>query len=120
MPRILLGNVLLLLLLAPGPPPAAREDASPDPGTVSPAIAALSVGRADGQYTVSFRMEPAFSAEVLGNIASGLETVFDYRIEVIRQRRLWIDERRVQRRVLSSTRYDSLSRQYHLVLKRDG
>jgi len=120
MPRTLPGSLLLLLLLVPGLPSAAGEDASPHPGTVSPSISALSVGRTDGQYTASFRLESAFDAEILGRIASGLETVFDYRIEVIRRRRFWIDEHRVQRRVLASTRYDSLSRQYSLVLKVDG
>ena len=120
MPRTLPGSLLFLLLLSPGLPSAVGEDASPHPDTVSPSIAALSVESAEGQYTASFRLESAFNAEILGKIASGLETVFDYRIEVIRRRRLWIDERRVQRRVLVSTRYDSLSRQYSLVLKVDG
>ena len=120
MPRVLPRSLLILLLLAAGLPAAAGEEPPPPPGPPPPAIAGLSVGRSDGQYTVSFRLESAFDDEVLGKIDSGLETEFDYRVEVIRRRKFWIDEHTVERRVLASTRYDSLSRQYSLVLKVDG
>jgi hypothetical protein len=119
MPRTLPGILLSLLLLAPGIAPAAQE-APPDPGATSPFITALSVESAEGQYTASFSLESAFDDEILGKIESGLETEFDYRVEVIRRRRFWMDEHILRRRVLASTRYDSLSRQYSLVLKVDG
>jgi len=120
MTRTLQAVLLFLLLLAPGIVPAAEGDAPPDRGAPSPLITELSVESADGQYSASFRLESAFDDEILGHIESGLETEFDYRIEVIRRRRFWLDEHILRRRVLASTRYDSLSRQYSLVLKVDG
>jgi uncharacterized protein DUF4390 len=107
---------MMLLLLFPAAVPA-EEPAS---GAGLPRIAALQVDRSDGSYAASFRLDSAFDPEILGKIASGLETVFEYRLEVIRRRRFWIDERTVQHRILTSTRYDSLSRQYNLLLKVDG
>ncbi len=58
--------------------------------------------------------------EMLDNIASGLETAIDYRVEVLRQRRFWPDETTAQHRLQASVKYDSLSRQYSLVLRVDG
>lgn len=120
MPRTHLHSLLLLLILVSGTVSAADDETSQTVEAPRPSIAALTVDRVDGQYVAAFRLDLAFDAEILGKIASGLETVFDYRLEVIRRRRLWIDERTVQRRVLVSTRYDSLSRQYSLILKVDG
>jgi Domain of unknown function (DUF4390) len=120
MPRIIPAGCLLLLLFPPGPLTAVpgEEPAASDAGPAR--IAALEVARSDGTYLASFRLESVFDPEILGNIESGLETVFDYRLEVIRHRRFWIDERTIQHRILVSTRYDSLSRQYGLLLKIDG
>lgn len=120
MPRTHLHSLLLLLILVSGTVSAAEDDTSQTVEAPRPSIAALTVDRVDGQFVAAFRLDLAFDAEILGKIASGLETVFDYRLEVIRRRRFWIDERTVQRRVLVSTRYDSLSRQYSLILKVDG
>jgi hypothetical protein len=120
MPRTLLRNLFLLLILVSGAVSAAENESSQAAEAPRPCIAALTMDRVDGQYVASFRLDSAFDAEILGKIASGLETVFDYRLEVIRRRRFWIDERTVQRRILASTRYDSLSRQYSLLLKVDG
>jgi len=120
MPRTLLRSLFLLLVLVSGGMSAAKDGNSEAAEEPRPSIAELTVDRVDGQYVASFRLDSAFDAEILGRIASGLETVFDYRLEVIHRRKFWIDERTVQRRVLVSTRYDSLSRQYSLILKVDG
>lgn len=117
MPRNRSGVLFLFLILAP---PAPAGDAAPPPALRPPAIAGLAVERSDGQYVASFRLESAFDAETLGKIDSGLEVLFDYRLEVVRRRRFWMDDRTVQRRILASTRYDSLSRQYNLLLSVDG
>lgn len=120
MPRTLPGIFLLLLSLAPAPAMAADEGTSPEVEPDRPALEMLAVERNDGQYVASFRLDAAFDQETLARIASGLETVFDYRLEVLRRRRFWLDERTVQRRILAAVRYDSLSKQYSLTLKVDG
>ncbi len=120
MPGILSGRMfptpLLALLLAAGAgsdlPRGGRDD--------SPSIQALQVEQRDGLYRVSFRLASGFTPEILGKIESGLETTFDYRVEVLRRRRFWFDQRRRQRRIETSVKFDSLSRQYSLLLKADG
>jgi hypothetical protein len=120
MPRTLPGSFFLLLLLSGQPVSAAQEEAPAARDETSPRIGALSVERIDGQFVASFRLDSVFDPELQGKIASGLETVFEYRLEVIRRRRFWLDEHTVEHRILASTRYDSLSRQYSLLLKVDG
>jgi Domain of unknown function (DUF4390) len=120
MPRNLPGFLLLCLLLWGGGVSVAGGTTPPAPTKESPHIAGLSVERVDGQFVASFRLASVFDPDVLGKIESGLETVFEYRLEVLHRRRFWIDERTVQHRILASTRYDSLSRQYSLLLKVDG
>ncbi len=121
MPRTLPVIIFLLLLsLASAPASMADGEEPAEPGPDRPTLAMLAVERTDGQYVASFRLDAAFDQETLGKISSGLETVFDYRLEVVRRRRFWLDERTIQRRILASVRYDSLSKQYSLTLKVDG
>lgn len=117
MRRILTGLALLIVLT--GLIPAAEETPSPDRGT-SPSIAGLKVEIREGSVLASFQLVGALDSETRARIASGLETTFDYRVELVRRRRFWPDARIRQHRILASAKYDSLSRQYGLTLKLDG
>ena len=117
MPRILPGLALLMVLTSPAS--AAEETPSPEPGS-SPSIAGLNVQIRDGVVLASFHLAGALDSETRAHIASGLETTFDYRVELVRKRRLWPDARIRQHRILTSAKFDSLSRQYGLTLKLDG
>ena len=99
---------------------SAGRTAEPPDGPVSAEIVGLSLAQKDGQYQVSFRLQGGLSDEVKDRIAACLETLLEYRVEVLRRRRLWVDERVVQQRLLAIVRYDSLSRQYGLTLKVNG
>jgi len=116
MRRIAPGLALLLILSGR---PLAAEDSAP-PSGVSPRIVDLRVGDREGTVLVSFRLVGALDAEARARIASGLETTYNYRLEVLRRRRFWSDARVRDHRILTSVKYDSLSRQYGLTLKLDG
>jgi uncharacterized protein DUF4390 len=117
MRRILTGLALLIVLT--GLIPAAEETPPPDRET-PPSIAGLNVEIREGSILASFRLVGALDSETKARIASGLETTFDYRVELVRRRRFWPDARVRQHRILTSAKYDSLSRQYGLTLKLDG
>ncbi len=118
MRRILPGLVSLLLL--PAPALAQAPASAPDEARAAPRIGDLKIEIRDGQVLASFRLDGALDDETLARIASGLETEFEYRLEIIKPRRLWIDGKMVQHRLVTGVKYDSLSRQYGLTLKRDG
>jgi len=118
MPRTLVGRILLLPFLALLALDGGNLRASPE--SRAPVIVGLSIAQWNDQYQISFRLDSAFDQEILGDIASGLETAFEYRVEVLRRRRFWLDEQIVARRIQTVVEYDGLSRQYRLTLKVDG
>ncbi len=118
MRRILPGLVSLLLL--PAPALAQAPARAPEETRAAPRIGDLKIEIRDGQILASFRLDGALDDETRARIASGLETEFEYRLEIIKPRRLWIDGKMVQHRLITGVKYDSLSRQYGLTLKRDG
>jgi hypothetical protein len=118
MRRILPGFVFFLFLSAPALATAPAEDSNET--RAAPRIGELKVEIRDGQIFASFRLDGALDADTRARIASGLETEFEYRLEVVRPRRLWMDGKVVQHRLVTAVKYDSLSRQYGLTLKRDG
>jgi Domain of unknown function (DUF4390) len=121
MRRILPGLVFLFLLAAPTLPPASAQDPEvSEHARASPHIGDLKVEIRDGQILATFRLDDALDADARARIASGLETEFEYRLEIIRPRRFWIDSKLVQHELVAGVKYDSLSRQYGLTLKRDG
>jgi hypothetical protein len=74
----------------------------------------------DGLVLASFQLVGALDSDTQTRIASGLETTFDYRVELVRRRKFWPDAQIRQHRILTSAKFDSLSRQYGLTLKLDG
>jgi len=110
---------LILLALSLGAAVAAAES-PPEETRASPRIEALSVGIQDGVVLVSFRLAGALDADLRAQIASGLETSFNYRVELLRRRRFWPDARLQDHQVTTSVKFDSLSRQYGLALRLDG
>ncbi|HEU5182401.1 MAG TPA: DUF4390 domain-containing protein [Candidatus Polarisedimenticolia bacterium] len=118
MRRILPGLVSLLLL--PVPALAQAPARAPEETPTAPRIGDLKVEIREGQILASFRLDGALDDETRARIASGLETEFEYRLEIIKPRRLWVDGKMAQHRLITGVKYDSLSRQYGLTLKRDG
>ena len=104
MRRIAPGLALLLILSGR---PLAAEDSAP-PSGVSPRIVDLRVGDREGTVLVSFRLVGALDAEARARIASGLETTYNYRLEVLRRRRFWSDARVRDHRILTSVKEISL------------
>lgn len=119
MRRILLPGLALLLWLLPGSRPAQGETASSEPEG-SPAITQLTLEVRDGSLLASFALAGGLDSETKARLASGLETSFDFRVELLRRRRFWPDARLAQHRVVTSAKFDSLSRRYGLLLKIDG
>ena len=117
MRRLLFGLALLALLPGPSSP---ADEAPPVEAKFSPKIEDLKVEFRDGSALASFRLVGGLDAETRARIASGLETTFDFRLEVLRKRRFWADAHVQQHRILTSVKFDSLSRQYALSLKLDG
>jgi uncharacterized protein DUF4390 len=116
MRRILPG--LLLLFLSTSAPCA--DEASAGAREDGPRIVDLTSELRGGALLISFRLLGGLDAETRARIAAGLETTFDYRIEVLRHRRFWADAKVRQHQLLTSVKYDSLSRRYDLGLKMDG
>jgi len=86
----------------------------------SPAITHLKLEVRDGSLLASFELAGGLDSETKARLASGLETSFDFRVELLRRRRFWPDARLTQHRVVTSAKFDSLSRRYSLLLKVDG
>src|SRR5215471_2654166 len=97
---------LILLALSLGAAVAAAES-PPEETRASPRIEALSVGIQDGVVLVSFRLAGALDADLRAQIASGLETSFNYRVELLRRRRFWPDARLQDHQVTTSVKFDS-------------
>lgn len=115
--RRILPGLLLLLLSTPAPCADEASAGAPEDG---PHIADLTSELRGGALLVSFRLLGGLDPETRARIAAGLETTFDYRIEVLRHRRFWADAKVRQHQLLTSVKYDSLSRRYDLGLKMDG
>lgn len=104
--RVLLA-FLTMLLLASGP---ARTGAAPPP----PKISDIG-GTAEGKEArVRFRLENAFTPEMVEALKSGIEISFRITIEVERVYRNWFDHTVGALRYTQSIRYDVLSRVYRL------
>lgn len=77
------------------------------------------VVREDGVH-VSFRVEDAFSEDILQAIGSGLEVSFRYNVELKRVRRVWPDEKAAERQIKTTVTYDNLTQRYSLTREIDG
>ena len=102
------GSVLALALAAtaPGAEPAEIVELVP-------------VIRGEG-VLVSFRVEEAFSDDIVHAIETGLEVSFRYNVELKRVRRVWFDKKTASRRIQTTVSYDNLTKHYSLTREIDG
>lgn len=77
------------------------------------------VVREDGIH-VSFRVEDAFSEDIVQAIGSGLEVSFRYNVELKRVRRVWPDEKAAERQIKTTVTYDNLTQRYSLTREING
>jgi hypothetical protein len=75
--------------------------------------------RGDG-ILVSFRVEDAFSDDIVQAIETGLEVSFRYNVELKRVRRVWLDEKAASRRIRTTVAYDNLTKRYSMTREIDG
>ncbi len=80
-------------------------------------VSDLAVRRDGERFLVSYRVEGAFSPDLVERIGSGLEIAFVHRVEILVKRFLPLLPSRLEGRttVEATVRYDSLTRQYYLV-----
>ncbi len=74
----------------------------------------------DEGISVSFRVEDAFSEDIVRAIDTGLEVSFRYNVELKRARSGWLDERAAARQIRTAVTYDNLTRRYSLTREIDG
>jgi len=96
-----------ILLLASGP---AQSVAAPP----SPKISDIGGTAKGNEAWVRFRLNNAFTPEMVEALKSGIEISFRITIEVERVRRNWFDQMVGNLRYTQSIRYDVLSRVYRL------
>jgi hypothetical protein len=85
-----------------------------------PRLADVAVDRREGRILASCRLEDALSPGAEEEIAAGLEVAVEYRLHVYRRRAGLPDALLAKRRVESSVRLDTLTRQYTLTRRIDG
>ena len=96
---------------------AAAAVPAPD---ASPALQEMKVSRQGDQCVVSFTLVGGPSASMLEEIEAGIETSVNYRVQLHHRRPGLPDELLARRTVVTSARYDALTRQYTLTRRLDG
>jgi hypothetical protein len=74
----------------------------------------------DGEVLVSFKLNESLTDEVRTAIQSGLTIKFVYKVDLRRSSAIWVDRTLKQAIVAATLRYDTLTRQYHVVRSVDG
>ena len=83
-------------------------------------IGGLRVKIEGNRILASFRLEDGFGTAVLERVQSGLPTSFDYRIELLRKRRLWWDKELAVSELQVVAMYSAVTREYLINFKQDG
>jgi hypothetical protein len=86
----------------------------------APALTDVRLFTSEGKVHAACRLQNAITPEMSEEIAAGLETILEYRFQVVRRRTGWIDEVVVRHRVECAVRNDALTRQYTLTRRVDG
>ena len=86
----------------------------------SPAITHLTAERNGETYRASCRLEGALTPGVEEEIAAGLPTSIEYRLNLYRRRTAFFDQLVLKRRIECTVRYDTLTKQYTLTRRLDG
>lgn len=68
---------------------------------------------------VSLTLVGAFDAELKNRLDSGLETSFEYQIDLLRDRKRWLDDSLLSRRLEIAATYDAITREYLVNIRLD-
>ncbi len=80
----------------------------------------LEINNRDDTLTVSYRVSGTFTKDIIERIQSGIETAFEHRIKIYKKVPIFpVGKTLVERIILTSVRYDSLTKQYSLSKKVD-
>lgn len=81
----------------------------------------LGAKMADGRISVHFELHGAMDREdVLKNLQSGLPTIFEYEIDLVRYHKNWPDHLLVHTEVEVVATFNSVTREYLVNYRRDG
>lgn len=85
------------------------------------AIRDLSATTVDGRISVHFELQGAMDREdILKNLQSGLPTIFEYEIDLVRYHKNWLDRVLVHTEVEVVATFNSVTREYLVNYRRDG
>jgi|SRR6267143_901149 len=90
------------------------------PALGSPVLTHLTADRNGETYQASCRLEGALTPGLEEEIAAGLPTSIEYRLNLYRRRTAFFDQLVLKRRVDCTVRYDTLTKQYTLTRRLDG
>ncbi len=78
----------------------------------------LEIINRDDTLTVSYRVSGTFTKDIIDRIQSGIETAFEHRIKIYKKIPIFpVGKTLVERIIITSVRYDSLTKQYSLSRK---
>ena len=114
LPRVIrLGLAGLLVLgLAAGPVAAAGDDPP------KPEITGLRVAQEGGQLVISFRLDNAYDRFARERVESGLPTSFEFEIRLVRNRKMWFDQK-LKKRLEVEARYNAATMDYRVNYRLD-
>jgi hypothetical protein len=78
-----------------------------------PEIVALEVSQEGGQLVISFRLENAYQHFAQERVESGLPTRFEYEIRLVRNRKMWFDQK-LKKRLEVEARYNAATMDYRV------
>jgi hypothetical protein len=90
------------------------------PAIAGPVLTHLTAERDGNAYQASCRLEGGLTPEVEEEIAAGLTTTIEYRLNVYRRRPAVFDQAVLKKRIECTAHYDTLTQQYTLTRRVDG
>ena len=90
------------------------------PAIGNPVLTHLTAERDGDSYRAACRLEGGLTPQVEEEIAAGLLTTIEYRLNVYRRRTAFFDQLVLKRRIECTVRYDTLTQQYTLTQRMDG
>lgn len=98
---------------------AALGEGSPR-AAADPSVADVEVAVEGSEMRVSFALVGAFDEAFRARLESGLPTELTYEVELLRDRRRWLDRRIKEARLQVVAMYNALTREYLVNVKLDG
>jgi hypothetical protein len=77
-------------------------------------ISDLKVANTPEAIIISTKLQVPFEGKIDETIHSGIDTTFIFKLDLLRERTFWFDEKIASREVTHTVKYDTLSKQYAL------